>query len=466
MSLLTLFFAALLIGIVLFAIGWRGKRIDDHPLCRRCSYDLVGTVELPAKCPECGSTLNNHRATRIGNRRRRRAMFTVGMVISLSSLTCGGLFSWSKAKDFDWYPYKPLWMLQTEIENDPSVGGARKATAEILRRLGNDKLSNRQVRNLVDHALDLQADPNANWNRFWGDLIEEAWIMGRTLDDKLKQYFQELFNQRLSFKIASRARPIEWTLFYFRFKECRGSSGKWFRAVMETGLFRLDGVTFSDRQGRSVINVGDRSGSGHGSNLEMPDLPGKYTLTAVCRIWVYPYREYDAAETPDMSNRDGWDRRKRLAACDWSQSFDTPIEIVAPDGPIVDLVEDESLYEQIRKSIAVRTCSLFARNDRMSPNCWIEFDSPPIAVSFDVYWRIGDKAWLVQTIACDKQGNDSSVFSKVRPKMEGFPLDARAVDVVFRSNPEYANTLVAAEQLWVGEDIVIANRPLDIERRN
>lgn len=466
MSLLTLFLAALLTGIVLFAIGWRGKRIDDHPLCRRCRYDLVGTVELPAKCPECGSALNNPRATRLGNRRRRRAMLTVGIVISLSSLTGGGLLGWSKAKDFDWYPYKPLWMLQTEIEQDPSVGGARKATTEILRRLGNDKLSNRQVRNLVDHALDLQADPNANWNRFWGDLIEEAWIMGRTPDDKLKQYFQELFDQRLSFKIASRARPIEWTLYKFKFKQCRGSSGKWFRAFMETGPFRLDGVTFSDRKGGSVTNVSDGSGSGHGSNLELPDLPGKYTLTAECRIWVYPYKEYDAAEAPDMSHWDRWDLRKRLAACDWSQNFDTPIEIVGPDGPIVDLVEDESLFEQIRKSITINTCSLFVRKDYISPHCWISFDSPPIAVSFDVFWRIGDREWLVQNIACDKEGNDSGAFSNVRPEMEGFPLDADAVDIVFRSNPDYVVELVAAERLWVGEDIVFANHPLDIERRD
>lgn len=130
------------------------------------------------------------------------------------------------------------------------------------------------------------------------------------------------------------------------------------------------------------------------------------------------------------------------------------------------MVEDESLFEQIRKSIAVRSCSLFVRKDRMKPVCSIGFDSLPIAVSFDVYWRIGDKEWLVRTIACGKQWPDHGVFSKVRPVMEGFPLDADAVDIVFRSNPEYAIQLVAAEQLWVGEDIVIADHPLVIEHRD
>ena len=83
-----------------------------------------------------------------------------------------------------------------------------------------------------------------------------------------------------------------------------------------------------------------------------------------------------------------------------------------------------------------------------------------------VYWRIGDKEWLVQNIACEKQGNIRRASPKVRPVVEGFPLDAGTIDIVFRSNPEYANKLVAAERLWVGEDIVIANHPLDIERRD
>ncbi len=174
MSLLTLFLAALLIGIVLSAIGWRGKRIDDHPLCRRCRYDLVGTVELPARCPECGSVLNNPRAIRIGNRRRRRSMLTVGMVVSLLSLAIGGFLGWSQATQFDWYPYKPLWMLSNEAMSTFPRGQVNLPQREIRRRLENDKLSDRQINGLIEKALSIQADETKTWDYFWGDVIEAA----------------------------------------------------------------------------------------------------------------------------------------------------------------------------------------------------------------------------------------------------------------------------------------------------
>ena len=31
---------AALLGVFLVVRGWRGRRIDDHPLCRKCGYDL------------------------------------------------------------------------------------------------------------------------------------------------------------------------------------------------------------------------------------------------------------------------------------------------------------------------------------------------------------------------------------------------------------------------------------------
>ena len=49
--MLLLLIAAFLTGIILGIIGLRGRRIDDHPLCRKCKYDLVGTAQLPLIAP-------------------------------------------------------------------------------------------------------------------------------------------------------------------------------------------------------------------------------------------------------------------------------------------------------------------------------------------------------------------------------------------------------------------------------
>ncbi len=37
-----LFFAVA--GVVALVLGLRGRRIDDHPICRKCGFDLVGSL--------------------------------------------------------------------------------------------------------------------------------------------------------------------------------------------------------------------------------------------------------------------------------------------------------------------------------------------------------------------------------------------------------------------------------------
>ena len=69
---LTLLLAAavFLIGLALTLAGLRGRRTDDHPLCRRCGFDLTGNPDA-AVCGECGADLARPGAIRVGHRARR-----------------------------------------------------------------------------------------------------------------------------------------------------------------------------------------------------------------------------------------------------------------------------------------------------------------------------------------------------------------------------------------------------------
>ena len=41
-ALLALPIVILIAATVLLIAGLRGRRVDDHPLCRRCGFDLIG----------------------------------------------------------------------------------------------------------------------------------------------------------------------------------------------------------------------------------------------------------------------------------------------------------------------------------------------------------------------------------------------------------------------------------------
>jgi hypothetical protein len=56
--LITLAIALFLGGISLVARGLRGRRIDDHPLCERCGFDLTGKPQGSDICSECGAELS------------------------------------------------------------------------------------------------------------------------------------------------------------------------------------------------------------------------------------------------------------------------------------------------------------------------------------------------------------------------------------------------------------------------
>lgn len=89
------------LGVLGVALGMRGRAVDDHPICRRCRYDLVGQPAETPKCPECGADLLRPRATRRGNRVRRRGPFTVGVVLILAAIGAGTFMTIADARGYN-----------------------------------------------------------------------------------------------------------------------------------------------------------------------------------------------------------------------------------------------------------------------------------------------------------------------------------------------------------------------------
>lgn len=146
---------ALLLGLTALLLGRRGRRIDTHPICRRCGYDLHG-LDKPRVCPECGGELTHRRAMRVGNRRRRPVVAWAGVLLMLVSGVGLGVVGYERAAGIDWMSNKPVWVLRWEIDyRGPSASAA--ALEEMFGRYKAGQLNAEQVREMVADALAAQS---------------------------------------------------------------------------------------------------------------------------------------------------------------------------------------------------------------------------------------------------------------------------------------------------------------------
>src|SRR4051812_27458501 len=96
------------LGAGLFFFGWRGRRVGDHPFCRRCGFDLFGKPDDSRVCTECGSPLDRRRAIVIGERRRRRWAIALGAALLVPAIAALSVFGYAAARDTDWQSHKPV----------------------------------------------------------------------------------------------------------------------------------------------------------------------------------------------------------------------------------------------------------------------------------------------------------------------------------------------------------------------
>src|SRR5260221_9638161 len=136
--------AVLVCACALIALGRRGKRLDRHPICRRCGYDLVGLPETSMVCSECGKDLTRRRARRIGNRSPRRGLIWAGMLMLLPSLAWFGAMGWVVAHHVDVNRYKPYVLLAREASAE-NKKLRESAIGELTGRVQAGKLSAAQV---------------------------------------------------------------------------------------------------------------------------------------------------------------------------------------------------------------------------------------------------------------------------------------------------------------------------------
>jgi hypothetical protein len=222
----------LLAGLVLFAVGRRGRRIDDHPLCRRCGFDLVGTAAA-ASCPECGADLTRPRATRRGNRQRRVGMMRTGQVLVAFTVLMFAAGAYTHYRGRQPAALKPTWWLFIETKLGGGVG------AEAADELSQRPLTPAQLAGLRATILAVQADKETPWFTAWGDAFERMRAAGNVPDEEWRRYAA----QGIVLKIVVRPRVRREPRFPVRILVAgRGGAGSPLWLTIEPQTLWLNGT--------------------------------------------------------------------------------------------------------------------------------------------------------------------------------------------------------------------------------
>ncbi|HWE97211.1 MAG TPA: hypothetical protein VG269_24845 [Tepidisphaeraceae bacterium] len=211
--------ALLLVSLALLTLGFRGRRTDDHPVCRRCGFDLFGKPPESVRCSECGAELNRRRAVRLGNRRHRPMVVLLAMPLLLGAFSLLGTLRWVTIHRAQAIHYLPVWWLTNELNG--SAGQNRDdALAELDRRLLLGKLSAAQVARIAGRALAIQADATLPWSVAWGDFVEHSQDRGVLAAELWRRYVRQtvtggltvrarrMLRRNEAFPVAVQLRPV------------------------------------------------------------------------------------------------------------------------------------------------------------------------------------------------------------------------------------------------------------------
>jgi hypothetical protein len=169
--LLALAAAIPVVGLLLLALGLWGRCINEHPICAKCRFDLIGLTK-PGTCPECGTDLSGN--VRLGARVRRPAFIATGVILLLIAALGSGVIFAGAAMD----QYKPTWMLILEAQlRTPDK--ATPAVSELIARSDRSELSNADRARLARRAVEVQSDSSMPWAREWASILSDPTFLAQ-----------------------------------------------------------------------------------------------------------------------------------------------------------------------------------------------------------------------------------------------------------------------------------------------
>jgi hypothetical protein len=423
--------AALALSAGLLAFALRGRRVDDHPICRKCGFDLFGKPLGSTVCSECGANLTRPRAGRRGRRERRATLLAVAAPVLMICLAWFALLGWGAARGTNWNGHKPAaWLMREGRSRDVAARDA--ALIELASRFRKGKLSEERRVELVNLALDIQGDLWRPWTGAVGDVVAAARDAKQLSGEQWERYVRQAAPPQI--KVGPDLR--------------RG-----------------------DRLGLSVFAPTPRLAPGDAQDSDLRcvrlmigeaeiDLSQAWGETvpvesATARL---PDGPYTVRATVQRTVRHTSTARKTATLLDEHVELTAPLTIVPAVVATRKINTNPALREAIQRALTVTQLGVDpgaappfpAREPTLSLH--VRAVEPPLGMAFRAVLRSAAREWEVGSLRFPPGRTSASVATAALADLPGF--DAARVDVVLRPSPEDATGSFHLAELWGGEVVI------------
>jgi hypothetical protein len=427
-------FALLVSSIALLVIGLRGRQVDDHPVCRRCKFDLCGAAPGSTNCPECGADVTRRRTVRIGNRGRRHRMLAVAVTLLPVAVAPLAFLGWAGVRGVDLTRFRLASSVIGDVKGQGPDAISRAALRELARRVAAGGLSDAQVNDLADRALKQQADRTQPWVHPWGEFLEAAHDAGRLDEARWSRYLTEA----AGFDIVVRPAVRRGDAIPLTIQGGRVRVGRDGRFIVQHGapaVYALPDVLLGRDPGGIAAPARLSSGNSAGTwaeSLIRPDadvlakLPdGPHVAQAVFNVTI----------TDASSKGRPFQQDVNLSA---------PFTLLPDAQPSVTVTRDPTITARFQKAIRIENVWMAGGAAYVSYGV----GDLPFGQPFSVRLRAGDREWQLGSALVSGGGTHLLAGGPVG----GF--DPTHVDVIFHPDVDTAMRTTFISSIWKG-DVVI-----------
>ncbi len=444
--------AMLVAAVAVLLAALRGRRTDDHPLCRRCGYDLTGRPDGAAddaRCPECGADLAPPRAVRVGHRVRRRGIVAVGVLLLLLGGVGTGVTAWPRVRAFDPLPHEPLWWLRHGMAGPAADRDV--VFAEVARRA--PWLTAGQLAPFVDRALSIQARPALSDVPAY-HLVESARAAGKLPDDRWATYARQAYTLALTARptvVAGDPLRTDFPVTAVRLDD------RWFMVTIDCTSLSVDGRPVplpSTARKRpydrlSKIAVPGRIGA-TATGFDGPILPavltdrlslGTHTVGATVRLSLSEPNP-DWGDTPAV---DGYPPYHPLGTTEFPVSAPFTVTTAAND-----VITDESFRPAVQAGVSVSPVQVWGPDG--TARLHIEWSPSPVRLLYSVSLRLSGGTELL-TQSTPSVGPGAGFTYDGWAKTAAL-MTADRVDFIFRPDTALARRQQDPTPIWGGTVVV------------